>query len=297
MKSPPPKLRIIGFALVLGASLGAAGCDKLGLGSNPAGPSGPPAAGSTINYSAIGASDAWGVGSSIPCATDCSNGTGYVFVTERALRSQGFAVNLTLLALPTATLGPDLQALGNQYNHVVLGNLLEFGPFVTINATIVTIFAGGNDVEVILSALAGGAGAGNQTAFIDSQVQAFGTDYAALLTEIRARSSSARIVAINLPNFAGIPLHATDPLPTRQAAQQASVMMTTTVINALTAQNVLVVDLMCNPQFYQSSTYSSDGFHPNDAGYAILSSLVVQAITSSTYPSPPSSCAQMTLAP
>ncbi len=290
-----PKLRIIVCALLLGIWLDTTGCDKLGLSDNsPSSPSGPPAAGSTINYSAIGASDAWGIGSSVPCAIDCADGTGYVFVTERSLRSRGFTVNLTLLAIPTATLGPDFQILGNQYGHTVIGNLLDYGPFVTRDATVVTVFAGGNDVEVIMSALGGGAGATNQTAFIDTKVQAFATDYAALLAAVRARSSTARIVVLNLPNFAGIPLHLGDPLPNERAVQRASVGITA-VINALTAQNVLVVDLMCDPRFYQGATYSSDGFHPSDAGYALISSLIVQAITSPSFPKPAASCAQMSL--
>ena len=53
--------------------------------------------------------------------------------------------------------------------------------------------------------------------------------------------------------------------------------------------------LMCDARLYQPSIYSSDGFHPNDAGYAILAGEVVQAATSSSYPAPQGSCAQTTL--
>ena len=291
-----PILRIAGVVLLVGMAFTAAGCNKNGN-STPTAPSGPPAAGSTVNYSAIGASDAWGVGASVQCATDCSSGTGYVFVTERALRAQGFTVNLNLLAAPTSTIGPDFQSLGNQYGHFVLANLLAFAPFVTSNATLVTIFAGGNDVEVIMSALGGGAGANNQAAFIDSQVQAFGVDYKALIAAVRAQSSTARIIVLNLPNFAGIPLHSGDPLPNRQAVQRASVGMTTSVINPLASQNIGVIDLMCDPRFYQGANFSSDGFHPNDSGYAIMSSLIVQAVSSASYPAPAASCSQMSLVP
>jgi hypothetical protein len=37
--------------------------------------------------------------------------------------------------------------------------------------------------------------------------------------------------------------------------------------------------------------------HPNDAGYAFISSEVVKAITSSSYPAPQASCAGMTIVP
>ena len=223
---------------------------------------------------------------------------GYVFVTARALKAQGLTVNLTLLAVPTSTIGPDFQNLGNQYGHTVLANLLDESLFVTKDATVVTVFAGGNDVEVVMGALGGGAGGATQaaqTAYIDSQIQAFGADYSTLLNNIRARAGSPRIIVMNLPNFAGIPLHSGDPLLNKQALQRLSVGMTTNVINKLTSQGVFVVDLMCDPRFYDASNYSSDGFHPNDAGYAIMSSLIVQAINSSSYPNPATSCARMAL--
>ena len=73
--------------------------------------------------------------------------------------------------------------------------------------------------------------------------------------------------------------------------------MTTTVVNALTAQGIVVIDLMCDARTYLASNYSSDGFHPNDAGYAFIAGEVVKAITSSSYPAPLNSCSQMTLVP
>ena len=39
---------------------------------------------------------------------------------------------------------------------------------------------------------------------------------------------------------------------------------------SLTSQGVTVVDLMCDSRSYLPSNYSSDGFHPNDAGYAFI---------------------------
>src|SRR3989442_609257 len=132
----------------------------------------------------------------------------------------------------------------------------------------------------------GGAGASDQAGYIDSQVKNFGTDYTTLLTGIRALASNARIIALNTPNLAGLPLLASASLAQKQAAQRASVGMTTTVVNPLTAQNVIVVDLMCDSRTYQASNLSSDGFHPNDAGYAFIAAEVVRAITSSSYPAP-----------
>jgi hypothetical protein len=66
--------------------------------------------------------------------------------------------------------------------------------------------------------------------------------------------------------------------------------------NALVSDGVIVVDLLCDPRSYQAGNYSSDGFHPNDAGYAYLTGLVVQAATA-TPGSPQADCTFMHLAP
>jgi lysophospholipase L1-like esterase len=222
---------------------------------------------------------------------------GYVQIATRQLRSQGFTVTLSNLGIPTAVIGRDFQNLGQQHNRTIAGNFIEHeAPFVLPNTTLVTIFAGANDVNTMTAALGGGAGASDQAGFIDSQVRAFGADYATLLAAIRARAPSARIVVLNLPNLAGLPYLTSASLPQRQAAQRAAVGMTTTVINPLVAQNVTVIDLMCDTRAYQASTYSSDGFHPSDTGYAFIAAEVVRAATTA-YPSPAASCSRMNVVP
>jgi len=247
----------------------------------------------------IGASDVSGFGSSEPCFpyTDCPKGTGYAFVAARLLRAQNYTVTVTNYGIPTAVISRAFQDLGRQYGRDILGNFLEGEmPFIPADSTLVTIFAGANDVNVITAALGGGAaGSGDRSAYIDQQVRSFGTDYTMLLAGIRSVAGSARVIALNLPNIAGMPFRAGSSLSERQAAQRASVRMTTTVINTL--PNVTVVDLMCDPRMYQPSIYFSDGFHPNDAGYAIIADEIVKALTLSSYPAPKTSCAQMTLVP
>jgi lysophospholipase L1-like esterase len=206
-------------------------------------------------------------------------------------------VNVNNLGIPTAVIGRDFQSLGAQYGRFIAGNYIDAeAPFVNASTTLVSIFAGANDVNTVTSALGQGAGGSDQIAYINTQVRAFGDDYAALLKIIRDRTPSARIVVLNLPNMAGMPFLSNASLAQRQAAQRLSVGMTTTVINPLTSQGVLVVDLMCDPRSYQSFTYSGDGFHPNDTGYAWMGAEVVAAATSS-YKAPPSSCSQMSVVP
>ena len=284
------------------ALLVATGCNKLGLGdaTSPTAPSGPPATGSTIFYTAVGASDAAGVGSSGECVpfVDCPNGMGYVPVTIRALKALGFTVTNLNLGIPTAVIGRDFQTLGGQYGRVIVGNFIEHEmSFVQTNATVVTIFAGVNEINTITSALGGGAGGSDTNGYIDAQVKAFGADYTTLVAGIRARAGSPRIVILNVPNAAGLPFLARASLAQRQAAQRAAVGMSKTVVNPLVSSSISVIDLMCDARSYVASNYSSDGLHPNDAGYAFISSEVVKAITTSLYPAPQSSCTGMTIVP
>jgi lysophospholipase L1-like esterase len=266
----------------------------------PSSPSPVPPANTTINYTAIGASDAQAIGASVECIipfADCPNGTGYVQVAARLLKAKGFAVNLTNLGIGTATVGRDFQDLGNNNGHLVVANFVESeAPVVNANATLITIFGGGNDVNVVTGALGRGAGAGDQVGYINAQVKAFGVDYAALLNLLRARAPSARLVALNLPNMGALPFLAGASANQRLAAQLLSVGMTTTVINPLAAQGVLVIDMMCDSRSYDAATYSSDGFHPSDTGYAWMAAEVVSAATTS-YKSPQGACSSMTLVP
>jgi lysophospholipase L1-like esterase len=219
-------------------------------------------------------------------------------VGVRTLQAQGFTVTIRNLGIPTAVIGRDFQALGQQYGRTIEGNFVDQEmPFVLTNSTVVTIFAGANDVNVITAALGGGAGGTNPTGYLDGQVSAFGADYSVLVAGVRSRAPGVRLVALNVPNMAGLPYLAGNRLDQRQAAQRAAVAMTTTVVNPLVSQGVIVVDLMCDGRSYLASNYSSDGLHPNDAGYAFIAAEMVRAITSPSYPMPQSSCGPMTIVP
>ena len=296
-----PKLRIVGAVLLSVFALSTTACSKLGLGDDdaPTAPSGPPTAGSALTYAPIGASDVFGVGASRPCTVlflDCPDSTAYPFVAARQLRSQGFTVTVTTLGIPGAVISARFQALGRQYGRGdIPANLIDqLAPFVRAETTHVTIFAGGNDVNVITTALGGGAGGSNQNGFIDQQVQAFSDDYSTLVAEVRRRAPSARLILLNLPNLGGLPYLATATAAQRRAAQRASVGMTT-AINRFAGQNARVVDLMCDARLYQRANLHTDGFHPNDGGYTIMAAAVVNAVTAASFPVPAANCGQMTL--
>jgi lysophospholipase L1-like esterase len=269
--------------------------------TGPASPSGPPSAGSTVYYTAIGASDAIGYGSSVVCipfALDCQNGMGYVQVISRQLQAQGSTIHLSNLGIPAAVIGPGIEALAAQYHRSVPANFINGEvPFVPRNSTLVTIFAGGNDVNTVGATIRDGAGGGDPWTFIDQQIKAFGAEYATLIAGIRDRAPGARLVVANLPNFAAIPMTRGYTPEEKQMIQKISVGFSTQVINPLSSQGIAVVDLLCNTRFADPGIFSSDGFHPNDTGYAILAAEMMKAITTSSFPAPASSCGLMQVVP
>ena len=278
-------------------TLGACGhsSESPGTGPTPI----PPAA--AIWYTAVGASDAVGVGSSLPCIpfTDCPAGMGYVPRVTRQLRTDGHTVTLTNMGIPGAVLSPATQQLGNQYGLGIQANFLEEeGPFVPKDTTLVTIFAGGNDANTIGTAIDRGAATpADADAYIDRQVASFASDYASLLAMVRGRANNPRIIVLNLPNFAGLPFMAGRTAQQKRWIERLSVGFSTAGANRLAAQGVLVVDLLCDARSYQASNSSSDGFHPNDQGYAYLASEVLKAVNAGSWPPPASSCPEMQQAP
>jgi lysophospholipase L1-like esterase len=259
----------------------------------------PPTQTNEESFAAVGASDGIGYGGTSPCLpfADCPDGSGYVQTTIRRLRAQGKSVVVTNLSIPGAVLSREIEDLGNSLGRGIPGNFIEREmPFVPRTATLVTIFAGGNDANTIGSAVRAGNGGSDPRGYIDTQVRNFGRDLSTLVTGIRGRAPQARIILLNLPNLAGLPYVATYPVAERAVLQRIAVGLSAQA-NALASSNVLVVDLMCDPRSYSSGNYFSDGFHPNDAGYAFMTDLVYAAASTGSVAAPRSSCAQMTVVP
>jgi len=263
---------------------------------NPNEPTPPPDP-NVVHYTAIGASDAIGFGASVPCFpfTDCPDGTGYVQVVTRRLRGAGKQVTVMNLGVPGAVLGPSLMAIGNSIGRNIPSNFLERSvPFVPRESTLVTIFAGGNDINTLGAAVEAGLGGADPAGYVNTHVATFGRDIRQVVAGVRQRAPNARIIALNVPNFAGLPFTGGFTPPRKLAIQQISVLISAQV-NTLARENVSVIDLMCDPRSYQAAAYSSDGFHPNDIGYAFMAEHVMNAINSGSAPPPQAACPQMQL--
>ena len=287
------------LAFVTIVALGVTSCDGTSANDTSTSPTpiGPPGTSTPIRYTAIGASDANGVGSSVVCAplASCEAGSGYVPVLARALRN-GRDVTLLNLGIPGAVLGPAIQALARAQGRDVFANFIDQElPLVTGNSTLITIFGGGNDANAVAEAIARGAAGSDIKAYIEGQVRSFGSDYDRLVRGVRGRAPDAFIIVINLPNLAALPYAMGGSILQRQVLQQIAVGMSREA-NRQAGNGVAVLDLMCDPESYDPSAFSPDGFHPNDAGYGRLAQRL-QEIVNGRVTSPPASCGQMTAVP
>ncbi len=218
--------------------------------------------------------------------TDCPGGTGYVPRILRSLREADASTALTNMGLPGAVMSREVQDIGNSVGIGINSNFLQHeAPFVPATTTLVTIFAGANDANTLATAIdRGAAGSQDPNAYIDAQIAAFAEDYRELVSIVRGRAPAARIIVLNLPNFAGVPFAVGRPTRDRQWLQRLSVGFSVQGANALVGLNVTVVDLLCDARSYQASTYSSDGFHPDDSGYAYIADETIRAINAGSAP-------------
>lgn len=272
------------------------GCDVL---KNP---DEPTPVSTVVNYDALGASDTIGYGGSAPCLpfTACTTGPGYVQQVTRRLVSSGRDVTLNNLGVPGAVLSPETQALMQSMNgceaqgfNICRNVLVDEAPYVRRASTMVTVFIGANDANAIGRAIRNGVAGSSAPGYIQTQIQNFSRDIQTMVSTVRGRSPEVRIIALNLPNMANTPYAAGLSLNEKRVLQQLTAGFSAG-INALTSQGVTVVDLMCDPNFYNPSIFSSDGFHPNDAGYTYLTELVYTAATTGA-PAPRGSCSFMTM--
>jgi lysophospholipase L1-like esterase len=252
------------------------------------------------SYTVIGASDALGVGGSVVCAPfdlNCPNGTGYAQQLQRRLQQAQGELSYLNLGVPGAVMSPGVETLANQIGRSVARNFIDGQtPFVPPATTHVTIFAGGNDANVIGEAVRGGQGGSDPRSFIDEQIRRWGDDYVTFIGRIRDRAPGARIVVLNLPNLGAAPYLAGRSIQDRSIMQRIAVGLADRA-NALTARGVMVVDLLCEPRLYDAANFSSDGFHPSDRGYTLMADLAYPPLSSGAAPAPAASCPQRTLLP
>lgn len=280
----------IRVAILVTVAVTGAACSK---GSDsPTSPSpNPGGSGGGTSYTALGASDTTGYGSSVECFpfSPCANGTGWVQILQRRLEQVG-AVAYQNVGVPGSVLSPAMEDLSRRVGRGVSNNVLtNQAPFVRAADTVVTVFAGGNDGNIIAEAVKQQQAGDNPRAFIDQQVARWGDDYAAMIRGIRQKAPNARVVVLNLPNLAAMPYVARFTTFEKSILQRVAVGLSERV-NALVGPNVHVVDLLCDARVIEPSSFSADGFHPSDRGYALMAELAYPALTSASFPAPATDC-------
>jgi lysophospholipase L1-like esterase len=253
-----------------------AGCDVLKS------PTTPPLPGGAVRYAALGASDAIGYGGSVSCLpfSSCPDGTGYVQIVARRLKAAHADFDASNLGIPGAVISRRLMDLGNAVIGDIYGNFIDSQmPFVPRDSTVITLFAGGNDVNTVGAALRAGRHNGDINGYIDAQIASFTTEFRDLIAGIRARGTGSKVYVLNLPNMARLPYANGYNSTEREYLRRLSVGFSA-AMNATRAAEVHIIDLMCHAPAYNAGIYSSDGFHPNDSGYVMLADLVTAAIAS-----------------
>jgi lysophospholipase L1-like esterase len=107
-------------------------------------------------------------------------------------------------------------------------------------------------------------------------VTAFAREYRALLDAIRARVPRATVIAFGVPDVARSPLFA-DTRATTEARSRAD---DAAVRSAASAAHAAFVDLFAFTLHDRGGEafFSSDDFHPNDAGYGRLADFALPAV-------------------
>jgi lysophospholipase L1-like esterase len=264
---------------------------------SPTAPS-PPGGPTAVAYTNISASDGTGYGSSVVCVpfTPCDNGTGWVQTLFRRLQ-QGGSPTLFNPAIPGQVISQHFEDLGRRVGRTYPGNFItNQAPFTPTGTTVVTIFAGGNDANTIGQVIQAQQAGDDLRGFIDQQVRQFGEDIAALVRAVRQKAPQAKVVLLNLPNLGGAPYMSRSPAIDRGIMQRIAVGMTDR-INALAGPNTFVVDLMCDARILEAASYSADGFHPSDRGYALMAEDAYPAVVNPSHPAPSADCPTRRVAP
>lgn len=285
-------VRLLGLAATLAL---AAACSKAS--DSPTSPT--PSGSGGIVYGNISASDATGYMSSVECFpfTECApNATGWVQTLFRRIQQTGTAtINNT--GVPGQVLSQHFEDLGRKIGRTYPGNFITNQvPFVKSTTTVLTIFAGGNDANTIGQVVQAQLAGDDPRGFIDQQVRQWGDDLGAVLRAARQRAPNTRVVLLNLPNLAGAPYLSRNPTQERSIMQRIAVGMSERV-NALAGPNTFVVDLLCDARILEAASFSSDGFHPSDRGYALMAEIAYPAMVNASHPAPAADCALKRIVP
>lgn len=141
------------------------------------------------------------------------------------------------------------------------GLLADEVPKIPLDATLVTLYVGTNDMWVA------GDRSGDILANYDAAARAYDSNIRAIVKAVRLRVPGARIVVATVPNGAHRPAaHAWSPILRQGETNLANSMKQTLISTGLP-----IVDLECEPGMYDDANFGGPiDPHPNAKGFAII---------------------------
>lgn len=199
----------------------------------------------TITYVAMGASDAVGVGATIP------NEKGYVYLIEDKLAQSVNNVNFHNLGIS----GQDAYEI----------NLSQTSEAINYAPDVITLWTGGNDIRTSVSPTE------------------FGMDLENILSAL-STNTSAEIFIGNLPDMSQLPSIQGMNLSSSEMALlvQNNAEYNTIIASKALAYGAILVDLYSANYVSNPANISADGFHPSDAGYQIMADAFLNQVNSSS---------------
>lgn len=192
------------------------------------------------------------------------------------------AVSVTNLGIGGEFSGPvDYQVPGGA--HMVYGGVLKDEvPKIPLDATIVTLYIGTNDMWLA------GVKIAPDLSDIDSVYAQAAATYDAnikgIISGIENRVPLARIIVADVPNSSNRPSHEVEPLKMRKAESSLADAMRMSLV----ATGDTVVDLECDPAMYNDANFGGPlDVHPVDSGFVDIAQHFADAILS---PRPPKPC-------
>ena len=204
---------------------------------------------------------------------------------------------LTNLGIPASVLSPAIHQIAQANGRDIPANFVDRElPFVPVNTTLVTIFRGANDTNALAEAIDKGAAGNDLRATLPRRFVRSAPTTIGSFAASAPRAADAFIIVVNVPNMAGLPYASAYSVSRRQVKLQAIAVGFARGGQSPGWRRRGRAGYPLRSAGVDRGRFSSDGFHPNDTGYAYLAERLLAIVNGAT-PPVAASCSQMVLVP
>jgi lysophospholipase L1-like esterase len=183
------------------------------------------------------------------------------------------AARVTNLGIGGEFSGPMNYTVRNGTHMVYGGVLRDQVGAIPLDATIVTLYIGTNDMWLAREKTA--PDLSNIDDVYADAAKAYDANLKAIVSAVRRRAPLARIVVADVPNPANRPVHMAEKAAMRDAESLLADSMRSTIL----ATGVTVVDLECDPAMYDDANFGGPyDVHPVDRGFKAIAADFANAI-------------------